>query len=192
MARFLIPLLLLFSLSACDYDAEPLPDKITADYELAIPIADTTFTIIDFFQSSNIPPSQINLPSGSSIHIVVDYPFYLANFTENNYKIHWVKPKAIIDNQFPSIVDISLSCYISTLNHQQYSLANNHLLAAKENTLFTDIHIGASGFPIAEANRLYVVIGLKTTKDTSVQELLDNMLKVSFGLRIGLQINRAF
>ena len=191
MARFLIPLLLIFSLSACEYKAESLPDYLVADYEVAFPIADTTLSIADFFQTSSIPPSQIDLPSGSTVYVTLDFPFYLADFSENDYEIYWIEPKAIIDNQFPSTVDVSLSCYISALNMQQYSLASNQPLAIGENTLFTGTRIKADEFPIAQANKLYIIIGLKTKEDTSVQKLMENKLEIGFGLIVGLRINRA-
>lgn len=191
MTRFLLPILLLFSLSACDYNAEPLPNHIAADYEIAFPIADTTVAIIDFFQLSSAPSSHVIIPKGTAVSITISYPFYLADFASNNYAVYWIEPKAIIGNHFPEIVQINLSCYINSLSDSQYILANRLNLPAGENTLFTDDHISNTDFPIAEANKLYIIVELYAKEDTSIQELLEAELKINFGLKAALRINHA-
>lgn len=191
MARFLLPLLLLFSLSACDYNADSLPKYIVADYEVAFPIADTTLSISDFFQYSSLPPFEIPIPKGATVGITLEYPFYLAELSSKDYIVHWIEPKAIIGNHFPKAIDVNLSCYISSLTANQYVLANSVNLSAGETTLFADKRINNKDFPITEANKLYIIIDLLVKEDTSVQELMDAQLKVRFGLKAALQINHA-
>lgn len=189
MARFLLLLPLLFSLSSCEYKADLLPDYIVADYEIAFPIADTTFAISDFFQSSSIPSLQIEIPKGTMLGITIDYPFYLSDLSDKDYKIYWIEPKAIIGNQFPEIINVTLSCYISSLTQQRYTLADNQQLTTGENTLFTSKRIETSEFPIEQANKLYIIIQLTAKENSSIQELLESELKVNFGLKAALQIN---
>ena len=191
MTRFLLPLLLLASLSACDYKPESFPNHISADYEIAFPIADTIFAIDNFFQFSSLPPVEIGLPKGTVVNIVLDYPFYLADLSENSYEIFWIGPKAFIDNQFPQLVDIRLSCYIIFLNMQQYVLADDKQLPLGESVLFTDKHINNSEYPLAQANKLYIILELETKGNTSVQQLMESELNVSFGLKVGLRIHHS-
>lgn len=97
MKKKLFLLLCMFSLVSC-YKADPLPERLKTEYELAIPIIDTIVSVGDFIDidTSSIPPNLLSIPAGTPIHLgEMKFPFYLGDFA-NTQIVEWIEPKFLL------------------------------------------------------------------------------------------------
>jgi hypothetical protein len=103
----------LFVMNSC-YEFEALPDRLKSDYEIAIPVIDTTVSIGDFV-SFPLPDDlldQITIPEGTPIDMgELEYPFFIGEYSPSQ-KLKWIEPLMIIDTKdLPSGTVVNLQIY---------------------------------------------------------------------------------
>ena len=187
----------LFGLQACDYAPESLPDKIIADYELAIPLTDTIITAKDVVfppESSSQPGDDVIIPAGQTVAYLFPFPFYLSDFTDEGNVVEWVEPKAIFDNIFSDKIEFLISPFIGRDFTVLYDLGKDTQLTSGRNVLFgnTASRISLANNPsLSEANKLVLEVKIIIKEDITVKELKANQSIVQFGLRLKVKLGIA-
>lgn len=183
----------LLALTACDYNPESFPDRIVSDYELAIPIGDTVLS----FKNMNIPElpggvGSIEIPAGFSITDSLSFPFYVSDFTNEDYIVEWVEPKAIIRDAFMSKTDVYVTVFIKSNNGDKYVLTQDKKLMNDNNVLFGDeaSRINPKQFgSLSGANRVYVLFKIVAKESIKIADLYNSESHIKLGMKIKLTMD---
>jgi hypothetical protein len=91
-----------------------LPDRIKSDYEVAMPLIDTTVSVGDFatFTGTDAIPDSITLPEGTPVIMgEMEYPFFIGEYSSSQ-KVKWLEPFIIIDTKdLPAGTTINIKIY---------------------------------------------------------------------------------
>ncbi|MDR1338928.1 MAG: hypothetical protein LBK58_02565 [Prevotellaceae bacterium] len=109
----LISSVCLFVMNSC-YEFEELPNRIRSDYELAIPVIDTTVSIGDFvsFPLPDALPDLTTIPERTPIGMgELEFPFFIGEYSSSQ-KLKWIEPSIIIETKdLPSGTVINIKIY---------------------------------------------------------------------------------
>jgi hypothetical protein len=91
-----------------------LPDKVNANYTLAIPIIDTTVSLGDFVEIRQYYSilDIFEIPANTPVNMGEQaYPFYIGEYSPSQ-EIEWIEPQIIIENKdLPSGTKINIRIF---------------------------------------------------------------------------------
>jgi hypothetical protein len=183
----------LFTLTSC-YEFDPLPNKIRSNYELAIPIMDTTIVIGDFESFANYNDIwNTEIPEGTFIDMgELSFPFYLGYYAHSDI-IEWIESQIIIDTKsFPSSTKIYLKIYIKTDNGEKlhFGLPENYPITLENSQVKVPMERMIEEIEqFRYAKRIFFNASIEYPVATSVSSISTAKMNIKFAIKFAIKTN---
>lgn len=195
---FICTAALIFSLSSCNYSPASLPDHFVSNYEIVMPIADIKLSFNDIV-ASNSPLPIVNTDksfrAGTEIPYYQEFPFYVADLSDEGKTIEWIEPKIIITDGFLEKADVFISFYIVCSNSDNYALVRNKKLVKGENIILgtKESRISPKTFEsLSGANKLFMQYVIIPKEEIRLSDVSNYSSHIKVGLKMMVTMGFSF
>jgi hypothetical protein len=191
--QILILSVCILTLTSC-YEFDSLPDKMKANYSLAIPIVDTTVAMGDFadIKSYYALLEGVEIPEGRPINMGEQaYPFYIGDYSPSQ-EIEWVEPHLIIDTtDLPAGTKVNIRIYTKDESEEkvyfwlspEYSitLANTPIKVPEAPQQITNIE------QFRSARTVYLDTSITYPAAVSGAEIVNHKVHIKFAIKFAIK-----
>jgi hypothetical protein len=178
----------MFILTSC-YDIDSLPDRITSDYSIAIPLVDTTVFVRDFADIGyyRLEQDTITIPANTRIHMgEQEYPFYIGNYS-GSQEIAWIELLILINSDdLPANTIISVDIYTKNSFDLPYYLLSKDI-SLGESYSHPRIEKPTIDSYFRDARKIFLNTSLTFNDAVSVAQIMAYKVNVKFSIRFAMK-----